>query len=196
MPDKPYRFPMKIGILALQGAFEAHARMIARLGHEPVFVRYPEQLSELRGLIIPGGESTAMRIIGRNLGMMEAIKARANDLGLMGTCAGMILLAEEVEGEPEDFPLGLVPIRVARNAFGRQTESFEAPVRLCFDDKPFRAVFIRAPRIKDAGRAEPIAWLNGEPVAVRFGKILAMSFHPELTDDPRLHGFFLNLIER
>jgi len=195
--DAPEKLPMKIGILALQGAFEAHARMIARLGHEPVLVRYPEQLAEIRGLIIPGGESTAMGIIGRNLGMMEAIKARANDgLGLMGTCAGMILLAGEVEGEPEGFSLGLLPVRVARNAFGRQTESFEAPVRLSFDEKPFRAVFIRAPRIKDTGNAEPLAWLNDEPVAARFGNIVAMSFHPELTDDTRLHGFFLKLIDK
>jgi len=186
---------MKIGILALQGAFEAHARMISQLGHEPVLVRYPEQIPGLRGLIIPGGESTAMVIIGENLGMKDALREGAGEgLALFGTCAGMILLAREVEGEPEGFSLGLLPLRVARNAFGRQTESFEAPIRLSFDEPPFRGVFIRAPRIKDMGDAEPIAWLNGEPVAARHGNVLATSFHPELTDDTRFHGFFLGFV--
>lgn len=185
---------MKIGILALQGAYEAHARMIARLEHEPVLVRYPEQMPELRGLIIPGGESTAMVIIGENLGIKEAIRERARDgLAIFGTCAGMILLAQEVDGKSHGFSLGFLPLRVVRNAFGRQTESFEADIRLSFDEKPFKGVFIRAPRIKDMGDAEPLAWLNGEPVAARRGNIMATSFHPELTDDTRLHGFFLSL---
>ncbi|MGB9590212.1 MAG: pyridoxal 5'-phosphate synthase glutaminase subunit PdxT [Candidatus Hydrothermia bacterium] len=186
---------MKIGILALQGAYEAHARMIARLGHEPVFVRYPEQILDISGLIIPGGESTAMVTIGKNLGMREAIAERAGQgLALFGTCAGMILLAREVEGEAKDFSTGLLPITVARNAFGRQTESFEAELRLSFDPVPFRGVFIRAPRIKNMGDAEPIAWLNGEPVGAVRGRVMATSFHPELTDDTRLHGFFISLV--
>ncbi len=187
---------MKIGILALQGAYDAHARMILRLGHEPVLVRYPEQLAGISGLIIPGGESTAMSIIAENLEMKTAIKERAGEgLALFGTCAGMILLAREVEGEPEDFSLGLLPLVVARNAFGRQTESFEADLRLSFDPEPFRGVFIRAPRVKDTGDAEPIAWLNGEPVGVATGRVMATSFHPELTDDARLHRFFVSRID-
>ncbi len=188
---------MKIGILALQGAYEAHARMIYRLGHEPVFVRYPEQLAGLRGLIIPGGESTAMVIIGENLGMKEALKQRADEgLAIFGTCAGMILLAREVDGEPEGFSMGLLPIRVSRNAFGRQTESFEADLALSFDERPFRGIFIRAPRINDIGEAEPIAWLNDEPVAARLGNVMGASFHPELTDDARMHAFFISLIDK
>ncbi|MEO0140536.1 MAG: pyridoxal 5'-phosphate synthase glutaminase subunit PdxT [candidate division WOR-3 bacterium] len=187
---------MKIGILALQGAYEAHARMINRLGHEPLLVRYPEQLPGLAGLIIPGGESTAMVVIGERIGMSEALRERAREgLPVFGTCAGMILLAEEVEGGPGMLSLGLLPIRVARNAFGRQTESFEADLRLSFDERPMRGVFIRAPRIRGLGDAEPIAWLGDEPVGVRKGSVMATSFHPELTDDTRLHGFFLEIIK-
>jgi len=183
---------MKIGILSLQGSSEAHAQVIAGLGHEPVMVRYPEQLRGVRGLIMPGGETTAMRIISGNLGMLEAVREKAvNGLPVFGTCAGLILLASEVANEPEGFSLGLLPVKVARNAFGRQTESFEADLRLGFDPEPFRGVFIRAPRVVELREAEPVAWLGREVVGAAKDRVMGVSFHPELSGDTRLHEHFL-----
>ena len=175
---------MRIGVLAVQGNFREHAAMLRRLGADVVEVRRPEQLDGLDGLVVPGGESTAIRRLMR-IGGLEAPVA-AFPGALFGTCAGMILF--------DRAHLGLLDIDVARNAFGRQVASFEADVELEGETEPVRGVFIRAPRISDTGPGvEVLGRLGGEPVLVREGRILAASFHPELTDDTRVHERFLEV---
>jgi pyridoxal 5'-phosphate synthase pdxT subunit len=177
--------PKRIGVLALQGNFREHAAMLRRLGADPVEVRRPEQLGGLDGLIVPGGESTAIRRLMRIGGLEEPVAAFPG--ALFGTCAGMILF--------DRAHLGLLDVEVARNAFGRQVASFEADVELEGEEEPVRGVFIRAPRIVDAGPGvEVLGRLDGEPVLVREGRVLAASFHPELTDDTRVHERFLELV--
>jgi len=188
---------MKIGVLASQGAFAEHIDKLCRLGVEAVPVRLPGELDELDGLIIPGGESTSISRLMRDYKLTDKIKDLArNGLPLFGTCAGMILLARKNSNtHPE--PLGLMDITVRRNAFGRQTESFETELSIpVLGEKPFPAVFIRAPLIEQVnGSAEVLARLaDGTIVAVREGKMLALSFHPELTDDLRFHRYFLDII--
>ena len=177
---------LRIGVLAVQGNFREHAAMLRRLGAAPVEVRKPEQLEGLDGLIIPGGESTAITRLIRLYGIEAAIR----DFGgpVFGTCAGMILL--------DRAHLGLVDVEVSRNAYGRQVASFEADLELAGDDEPLRGVFIRAPRVTDAGPGvEVLAEHDGEPVLLREGRFLVASFHPELTDDTRVHERFLQLVE-
>ena len=177
---------MKIGVLALQGAFREHVAMVRRLGAEVVEVRLPEQLEGLDGLIIPGGESTTMTRLMGLYGLDDAI--RAFEAPIFGTCAGMIVLDRE--------RLGLIDIEVERNAFGRQVASFEAPLALDGENEPFPGVFIRAPWIVDAGPEVAIlAEVEGHPVLARQGRILVASFHPELTDDTRVHERFLQLVQ-
>jgi len=188
---------MKIGVLASQGAFAEHIDRLRRLGVEAVPVRLLGELDELDGLIIPGGESTSISLLMRNYKLTDKIKDLAqNGLPVFGTCAGMILLARKnANAYPE--PLGLMDITVRRNAFGRQTESFETELSIpVLGEKPFPAVFIRAPLIEQVdGNAEVLARLaDGTIVAVREGKMLALSFHPELTDDLRFHQYFLDII--
>ena len=169
----------------MQGNFREHASMLRRLGAEPVEVRKPEQLADLDGLIIPGGESTAIARLVRLYGLEEAI--RAFDRPLFGTCAGMILLDRR--------HLGLLDLEVSRNAYGRQVASFEADLALEGDEEPLRGVFIRAPRVADAGPdVEVLAELDGEPVLLRQGRVLVAAFHPELTGDTRVHQRFLDLV--
>ena len=176
---------MRIGVLAVQGAFREHAAMLRRLGAEVVEVRKPEHLDGLDGLVIPGGESTAIGRLIRLYGLEEAI--RRFSAPVFGTCAGMILLDRN--------HLGLVDLEVERNAYGRQVASFEADLELVGEDAPLRGVFIRAPRVRDAGpEVEVLAELDGEPVLLRQGRFLVASFHPELTDDPRVHERFLDLV--
>src|SRR3954452_4504087 len=159
--------------------------MLRKLGAEAVEVRKPEQLGDLDGLVIPGGESTAIGRLVRLYGLEEAI--RGFEQPMFGTCAGMILLDRE--------HLGLVDLEVARNAYGRQVASFEADLELAGDAEPLRGVFIRAPRVADAGPGvEVLAELEGEPVLLRDGRVLVASFHPELTDDSRVHERFLDLV--
>jgi pyridoxal 5'-phosphate synthase pdxT subunit len=173
---------MKIGVLALQGNFREHAAMLRRLGVDPVEVRKPEQLDGLDGLIVPGGESTTFMRLMRLYGLDEAIRRFTRPI--MGTCAGMIVLDNE--------HLRLIDLDVDRNAYGRQVASFEADVRLAGEDEPLRGVFIRAPRVRTTGpRVEILGEHDGEPVLVREGRILVASFHPELTDDSRVHELFL-----
>jgi pyridoxal 5'-phosphate synthase pdxT subunit len=175
----------RIGVLALQGAFREHTRALLAAGAEVVEVRLPEQLDGLDGLVIPGGESTTITKLARLYGLEEAIRSFARPI--FGTCAGMILLDRR--------HLGLADIEVARNAYGRQVASFEADLELEGDERPFRGVFIRAPRVRDIGsRVEVLAELDGEPVLLRDGAVLAAAFHPELTDDPRIHERFLELV--
>jgi 5'-phosphate synthase pdxT subunit len=176
---------MKIGVLAVQGNFREHAAMLRRLGAEVVEVRKPEQLDEVDGLVIPGGESTAIGRLVRLYGIEEAL--RRFDRPVFGTCAGMILLDRE--------HLGLVDVEVERNAYGRQVASFEADLDLG-GERPLRGVFIRAPRIETAGHdVEVLAELDGAPVLIRQGRYLLATFHPELTDDTRVHELFLEAVK-
>lgn len=176
---------MKIGVLAVQGNFREHASMLRRLGAEPVEVRKPDQLDALDGLIVPGGESTTFMRLMRLYGLDEAVRAFQGPV--LGTCAGMIVLDRD--------HLGLVDMAVDRNAYGRQVASFEADVKLAGEDEPLRGVFIRAPRLREAGpEVEVLAELEGEPVLLRQGRFLVSSFHPELTDDTRVHERFLELV--
>jgi pyridoxal 5'-phosphate synthase pdxT subunit len=176
---------VRIGVLAVQGNFREHVAMLRRLGAELVEVRKPEQLDGLDGLVIPGGESTAITRLIRLYGLEEAIRSFAAPV--FGTCAGMILLDRE--------HLGLVDVLVRRNAYGRQVASFEADLELAGRDERLRGVFIRAPRVEEAGpEVEVLAELNGEPVLLRQGRYLVASFHPELTDDIRVHELFLDLV--
>jgi pyridoxal 5'-phosphate synthase pdxT subunit len=177
--------PLRIGVLAVQGNFREHAAVLRRLGAEPVEVRLPAQLEGLDGLILPGGESTAITRLMRLYGIDEAL--RSFDAPIFGTCAGMIILDRD--------HLALADIRVERNAFGRQVKSFEADVDIGHGDEPVRAVFIRAPWIADAGPdVEVLAEVDGHPVLARQGRILVAAFHPELTDDTRIHELFLNQV--
>jgi len=188
---------MRIGVLASQGAFAEHIAKLRQLGAEAVPVRLPEELEGLDGLVIPGGESTSISRLMRDFRLSEGIKERAqNGLPILGTCAGMILLAKRSsEARPET--LGLMDISVKRNAFGRQRESFEAELSVpVLGEKPFPGVFIRAPLIEKAdGKVEILARLaDGTMVAAREGKLLALAFHPELTDDLRFHQYFLDIV--
>jgi 5'-phosphate synthase pdxT subunit len=176
---------LRIGVLALQGAFREHCRVLARLGVEAVEVRLPADLEGLDGLVIPGGESTTIMKLARTYGLDEAVRRFAGPV--LGTCAGMIVL--------DRAHLGLADFEVERNAYGRQVASFEADVGLDGDPRPFPGVFIRAPRVRELGSdVEVLAVRNGEPVLVRDGRILAAAFHPELTDDARVHEQFLELV--
>jgi 5'-phosphate synthase pdxT subunit len=176
----------RIGVLALQGAFREHAQMLRRLGADVVEVRVPDELEGLDGLVIPGGESTTIMRLARLYGLDDAIRSYAGPV--LGTCAGMILLDRE--------HLGLADLEVDRNAFGRQVKSFEAEVELEGEVRTLRGVFIRAPRIRELGAGvDVLGRLDGEPVLVRDGRLLLASFHPELTDDPRVHERFLALVE-
>jgi pyridoxal 5'-phosphate synthase pdxT subunit len=175
---------VRIGVLAVQGNFREHAAVLRRLGAEVVEVRLPEELDGLDGLVIPGGESTAITRLMRLYGLEEAIRRFPGPV--FGTCAGMILLDRD--------HLGLVDLEVDRNAYGRQVASFEADLALEGEAEPLRGVFIRAPRVRDAGEMEVLAELDGEPVLLRQGRFLVASFHPELTDDTRVHERFLDLI--
>jgi 5'-phosphate synthase pdxT subunit len=177
---------LRIGVLALQGAFREHAAALRKLGADVVEVRLPEQLDGLDGLVIPGGESTTMMRLAELYGLDAAIRSYGG--AIFGTCAGMIVLGRD--------HLDLADLEVDRNAFGRQVRSFEADVQLLDDEIPLRGVFIRAPRIRDAGPdVEVVGELDGEPVLVRDGRLLLASFHPELTDDLRVHELFLQMVE-
>jgi len=186
---------MKIGVLALQGDFDAHAAALGRCGVDPRKVRCPEELDEVSGLIIPGGESTTIGKLIRRWDLDAPLLDRAaRGMPIWGTCAGMILLAERIEG-CDQFALGLLDITVRRNAFGRQVDSFETDLAVDgLDGAPLRAVFIRAPIILDVGpKADVMASVEQGPVMVRQGRLWGSSFHPELTDDMRLHQAFCDL---
>jgi 5'-phosphate synthase pdxT subunit len=177
--------PMRVGVLAVQGNFREHAAMLRELGAEVVEVRLPGQLDGLDGLVIPGGESTAITRLMRLYGLEEAIRTFAEPV--FGTCAGMILL--------DRAHLGLVDVDVERNGYGRQVASFEADLALAGDAEPLRGVFIRAPRVTEAGpEVEVLASHDGSPVLLRQGRFLVASFHPELTGDTRVHQRFLELV--
>jgi 5'-phosphate synthase pdxT subunit len=187
---------MKIGVLALQGDFDAHRKRLSELGAEVVLVKKPEQLDEIDGLIIPGGESsTFLKLLGE--AGFEKLKYFVRAKPTFGTCAGAILLATEVEN-PKQKGLGVLDIRIRRNAYGRQLESSIREGRFVEGksaNSPIEMVFIRAPKIERVGPGvEVIATEGDDPVAVRQGKVMAATFHPELSADPRVHRAFLELV--
>ena len=190
---------LKIGVLALQGDFVEHIAILKRLGIDSCEVRLPEHLQEIDGLIIPGGESTTLSRLLSIYHLREPIAQMAHKgKAVWGTCAGMIMMAHEIT-EEDPIPLQLMDIGVQRNAFGRQIDSFEQDLEIAsFDSSPFHAIFIRAPVIIRVGDdVEVLAELpDGRAVAVQQGKLMATSFHPELTNDPRFHSYFLDLISR
>jgi len=185
---------MKIGVLAVQGDFAAHARMLNRIGVEAIELRRANELDDIDGLIIPGGESTTMLKFVEEEALGEAIKSfAASARPILATCAGAILVACEVSNPPQ-ASLGLIDIAVARNAYGRQLDSFISAVDTTLAGGPLEAVFIRAPKITRVGdTVTTIATLKGEPVMVRQGNVVAATFHPELTDDDRAHRLLIEL---
>ena len=183
-----------VGVLALQGAFAEHAVALRRLGAETLEVRTPANLERVEALAMPGGESTTMSKLLTTSGLFEPLAARiAAGMPVFGTCAGMILLADEVlDGRLDQRSFGALGLAVRRNGYGRQIDSFEAELSVTGLEEPFRAVFIRAPMVERVGAdVEVLAEHDGHPVLVRHGAIMAASFHPELTFDVRIHACFL-----
>lgn len=187
---------MNIGVLALQGAVSEHIRAIQACGAEGIAVKKTDQLDDIDGLIIPGGESTTIVRLMKQYGFIEAIRERAAaGMPIFGTCAGMIVIAQRINGQDE-VPLGLMDITVERNAFGRQRESFETELNVKGLTDHLRAVFIRAPVITVVGAGvEVLARVNDQIVAARENQYLVTAFHPELTDDHRMHGYFLDMVK-
>jgi pyridoxal 5'-phosphate synthase pdxT subunit len=188
---------MKIGVLALQGAFIEHIHMLRRIGVDTAEVRLPDQLAGLDGLIIPGGESTTIGKLATEFGLIDPLRDFARSKPTWGTCAGMIFLAKDIGIEQQPI-LGLMDIKVNRNAFGRQVDSFEAPLVIAdaAEEPPFNAIFIRAPLVTQvAPQVTVLATLpDGGIVAAREGHWLATAFHPELTNDDRLHRYFYGMV--
>jgi 5'-phosphate synthase pdxT subunit len=189
---------MKIGVLALQGAFAEHIAVLKKLKVEAIPIRLPQQLEGLDGLIIPGGESTTITKLMVHYKLKhKIIELAKNNFPIFGTCAGMIVLARELSSSGGVTPTGVMDIKVNRNAFGRQVDSFETEISIpVLGEKPLTGVFIRAPLIESVGKeAEVLARLDdGTIVAARQGKLLVCSFHPELTDDTRFHHYFLDIV--
>ena len=189
---------MKIGVLALQGAFREHACMLADLGAQTVLVKLKSHLDGLDGLVVPGGESTSIGKLLREYDLIAPIREMVDEgLPVFGTCAGMIVMANRIHGGEEPH-LGIMDVEVNRNSFGRQKESFETDLEVPkLGADPFPAVFIRAPHIVRIGpEVEVLSQLDDKIVAVQQGNKLAVSFHPELTNDNRVHEYFVNLIKQ
>lgn len=194
---REHKLILRIGVLSLQGDFQEHMQMIERCGHEPIKVRLPEELEGIDGLIIPGGESTTFGIIMERHGLIAPLRKLAlSGLPVFGTCAGAIVLAKEIEGSNQPR-LSLMDITVRRNAFGRQVNSFEADIEVpVIGGVPFRAVFIRAPAITGVGEGvKVLAKFDDAIVLAKQGEMIACAFHPELTNDLRLHQYFISLCE-
>ena len=188
----------RIGVLALQGAFKEHVAIVRQAGARAIEVRLPEELEGLDGLIIPGGESTSIRKLMVSYDLTSKVKKLAQQgLPIMGTCAGMILLARKVDGLNTQ-PTGIMDIEIRRNAFGRQVDSFETELVIpLIGNPPYRGIFIRAPKIERTGNnVEVLATLSDNTaVAARENNLLVFSFHPELTTDYRLHDYFLSIVD-
>ncbi len=186
---------MRIGVLALQGDFEEHCAVLTRMGVDVVEVRLPQHLEKLDGLIIPGGESTTIGKLAERFGLLDPLRLLTMSMPTWGTCAGLVFMARDV-GMSQPL-LGVMDMVVQRNAFGRQVDSFEEDLEILgIDGGPFHGVFIRAPVISEVGpRVEVLCRLrDGRTVAVREGRLIATSFHPELTRDDRLHRYFLRMV--
>ncbi len=188
---------MRVGVLALQGDFREHAATLNDMGVETVLVRTVEDLAQVDGLVIPGGESTTIGKLADWHGLVEPLRAAiGNGLPTLGTCAGMIFLAGATAEGHEQMQLGVLDVVVRRNAFGRQVDSFETDLTVTGLTDPIHAVFIRAPWIEKVGRdVEVLAEVDEHPVLVRQGNIIATSFHPELTGDGRLHRLLIDMIQ-
>ena len=189
--------PLTIGVLALQGDVREHLRSLTALGADAVAVRRPAELDAVDGLVLPGGESTTIVKLARTFDLLEPLRARVKEgMPAFGTCAGMILLADRiVDGAVGQETIGGLDITVRRNAFGRQVDSFEEDLPLTGLDESVHAVFIRAPWVEEVGPdVEVLATAADHPVAVRQGRLLATSFHPEVEADPRIHRLFLDLV--
>ncbi len=194
MPPGP-----RIGVLSLQGATAAHVAALTRLGAEATPVKVPADLDGVDGVVLPGGESTTISFLLDSSGLRAPLADRlARGMPAFGTCAGMILLAADVlDGRTDQRSFGVIDLAVRRNAFGRQVDSFEADLAVTGLDDPFHAVFIRAPAVESAGPAVEVpAEVDGRPVLCRQGAIMVSAFHPELTDDLRLHEMFLEAFDR
>jgi len=186
---------MKVGVLAIQGDFDAHRRRLEQLGAEVVLVKKPEQLDSVDGLVIPGGESTTFLKFLEKGGFLEKLREFVRVKPAFGTCAGAILLASEVE-DPRQTSLGVLDVSIRRNAYGRQVDSFIGEGETQLPGGPLEMVFIRAPKIERVGqKVEVLAREKNDPVLVRQGKIMASTFHPELSDDTRVHAEFLKLVQ-
>lgn len=186
----------RVGVLSFQGDFARHAARLEELGADVVSVRTPEAVRQIDGLVIPGGESTTIGMLMERFALLEAVRgAVEGGLSVFGTCAGAILLAKSIHNSDQPR-LGLMDMEVERNAYGRQVESFEADFSSAhFAGEPLRGVFIRAPIIRSVGESvQTIASYEDLPVVVRQGALLAATFHPELTEDTRLHDYFLRMI--
>src|SRR5208337_1876931 len=185
---------MKIGVLALQGDFDAHRRRLEELGADVVLVRKPEQFADLDGLVIPGGESTTfLKLLDKEC--FQKLDEFVHTKPTFGTCAGAILLAKQVEN-PHQPGLDAIDITIRRNAYGRQIDSTIVEAASALGGDPLGMVFIRAPRIESVGEGiEVLAWRDGDPVLVRKGGVMAATFHPELSDDTRVHAEFLKLVK-
>ena len=194
----PGKIMVKIGVLALQGAFREHLRTLKKCGADAIEIRFPHQLEEIDGLIIPGGESTTITKLMDKYHFRPALeKFHKEGKPLFGTCAGMILLSRQVSGH--DFALGFIDISVVRNAYGRQVDSFEKDIELANEGNlnhgNFKAVFIRAPKILKTGPdVNILGTLDGSVILARQDNVLAASFHPELTDDTRIHMYFIDMV--
>ncbi len=189
---------LNIGVLALQGAFAAHQDVLHGLGCRTRQVREPRDLAGLQALVMPGGESTTMSKLLVTSELFEPVaEAIHGGLAVFGTCAGMILLSSGIEdGRPDQRSFGFLDISVQRNAYGRQVDSFETDLQVAGLKDPFRAVFIRAPRVTRIGAVSVLAAHEGEPVLVRQGRVWAASFHPELSQDDRVHRLFVECVEK
>ena len=186
---------MKIGVLALQGSVNEHIDMLKKCRVEPILVKLPRDLEDINGLIIPGGESTTLGKLMKEYGLNKTIKRRYEEgMPIYGTCAGAILLAKEIIGSKQPN-LGLMDISVRRNDYGRQIDSFEAELNIF--DKPFRGIFIRAPVINSFHNGcKIIAEFENNPILVEQGNLLVSTFHPELTDDLRIHKYFVEMVDK
>ena len=188
---------MKVGVLALQGAFKLHVQALERLGVEALEVRSLENFAASEALIIPGGESTTMSFLLESSGIFDSLQERSNNrMPILGTCAGMILLSSKItDGRNDQKPLNLIDIEVRRNGYGRQIDSFESDLLIQGFNSSFRGVFIRAPLVENVSeKVEVLAEINGRPVMCRQDSIIVTSFHPELADDDRIHAEFLELV--
>ncbi len=187
---------MRIGILAIQGGFSLHHKILEKLGIETIEIRLPEDLSDVDGLIIPGGESTTLALLMEKYNLFDEIKAKAEDgLPVWGTCAGAIMLGN---GNERPQPrLELINVEISRNAYGRQIDSFVTPLKVKGFNSPYPGVFIRAPKlVKTSPSVEIVSRYNSEPVMALQDNILVTSFHPELTSDTRIHEFFIESIKK
>ena len=190
---------MKVGVLALQGAFNLHIQALERLDVEAIEVKSPENLNSVEALIIPGGESTTMSFLIESSGIFDALrKSSDNGMPILGTCAGMILLSSKIiDGRSDQKNLSLIDIETRRNGYGRQIDSFESDLSIEGFDGSFRGVFIRAPLVEKVGsKVEVLCQVNGRPVMCKQGSVLVTSFHPELADDDRIHAEFLEMLSK